>query len=108
MPQNKRTGITVVALTLALGALAGAAVHAQDQHPPGDQARHEDQGRRGDQTSRDKGDQNRHDQGAGDADRYRKMHPRAAARCHDGFFTNTTDRARACSKHGGIDTWLKE
>ncbi len=38
--------------------------------------------------------------------RYRKGHPGAAARCHDGFFTKTTDRSRACSKHGGIDVWL--
>jgi hypothetical protein len=37
---------------------------------------------------------------------YRHDHPHAAARCHDGFFTNTSDRSRACSKHGGIDVWL--
>ena len=37
---------------------------------------------------------------------YRREHPRAAARCHDGFFTTTTDRTRACSKHGGIQIWL--
>lgn len=36
----------------------------------------------------------------------RRAHPRAAARCHDGFFTTTRDRSRACSKHGGIDIWL--
>lgn len=106
MPQNKRKGITVVALTVALGALGAAAAHAQDQPRPDEQAHHEDQGRHGDQAKHDEGDQGRHDQG--DADRYRKMHPRAAARCHDGFFTNTSDRSRACSKHGGIDVWLKE
>jgi hypothetical protein len=39
--------------------------------------------------------------------RYRKAHPHAAARCHDGFFTNTADRSRACSKHGGLDVWLQ-
>ena len=38
--------------------------------------------------------------------RYRREHPHAAARCHDGFFTRTTDRNRACSKHDGIDVWL--
>ena len=38
--------------------------------------------------------------------RYRHDHPRAAARCHDGFFTTTKDRNRACTKHGGIDVWL--
>jgi len=37
---------------------------------------------------------------------YRREHPRAAARCRDGFFTTTTDRTRACSKHGGIQIWL--
>ncbi|HEY6453023.1 MAG TPA: hypothetical protein VIX87_10540 [Steroidobacteraceae bacterium] len=37
---------------------------------------------------------------------YRHDHPGAAARCHDGFFTKTTDRNRACTKHGGIDVWL--
>jgi hypothetical protein len=39
-------------------------------------------------------------------DRYRHEHPHAAARCHDGFFTRTSDRNLACSKHGGIDAWL--
>ena len=48
-----------------------------------------------------------HDDGKADpAAQYRHDHPRASARCHDGFFTNTTDRGRACSKHGGIDVWL--
>ena len=38
--------------------------------------------------------------------RYRHDHPGATAHCHDGFFTRTTDRGRACSKHGGIDVWI--
>jgi hypothetical protein len=38
--------------------------------------------------------------------RYRHDHPHSSARCHDGFFTRTTDRNRACRKHGGIDVWL--
>lgn len=42
----------------------------------------------------------------GSAAVYRREHPGAAARCHDGFFTHTKDRRRACSKHGGIDVWL--
>jgi hypothetical protein len=37
---------------------------------------------------------------------YRHDHPHASARCHDGFFTTTSDRGRACTKHGGIDVWL--
>jgi len=35
-----------------------------------------------------------------------RTHPHAAARCHDGFFTTTRDRGRACTRHGGIDVWL--
>lgn len=42
------------------------------------------------------------------ADRYRHDHPHSAARCHDGFFTRTTERNLACSKHGGIDVWLMQ
>lgn len=38
--------------------------------------------------------------------RYRREHPSAAARCKDGFFTRTSDRKFACSKHGGVDVWL--
>lgn len=41
-----------------------------------------------------------------DIERYRHEHPRAAARCHDGFFTTTRNRTLACSKHGGIEIWL--
>lgn len=112
--KNSRNGMTVVTLTVALGLLGGAAVHAQEQQRPDDQSRHEDQGHRDDQgRNQDQGrhddnDHGRHDEGGGgDADRYRKDHPHAAARCHDGFFTNTSDRARACTKHGGIDVWLR-
>ena len=110
---HKRSGIAVAALTVALAALGGAAAHAQDQRPD-DQSRHEDQGHRDDQGRdhdqgrHDNNDHARHDEGGGDSDRYRKQHPHAAARCHDGFFTNTGDRGRACSKHGGIDVWLRE
>ena len=38
--------------------------------------------------------------------KYRHDHPHSSARCHDGFFTSTSDRNRACRKHGGIDVWL--
>jgi hypothetical protein len=48
-----------------------------------------------------------HDDNRGDpAAQYRHDHPHASARCHDGFFTSTHDRGRACTKHGGIDVWL--
>jgi hypothetical protein len=48
------------------------------------------------------GDRRGDDQAA----RYRHDHPHSSARCHDGFFTSTRDRNRACTKHGGIDIWL--
>jgi hypothetical protein len=100
-----RCGLAVGVLTLALGGL-GSTVHAQDQDQQGDHVRHEQPARQDEQHARDEA---RHDEHAagGDVERYRKAHPHAAARCHDGFFTNTTSRARACSKHGGIDVWLR-
>ena len=55
-----------------------------------------------DQKAEEHHDDNRPDPAA----QYRHDHPHASARCHDGFFTNTHDRGRACSKHGGIDVWL--
>ena len=45
--------------------------------------------------------------GGDDVDALRHAHPRASARCPDGFFTTTRERARACTKHGGIDIWLE-
>ncbi len=51
----------------------------------------------------------RRNNGAGATDRIadlHRSHPHAAARCHDGFFTTTRNRSRACSRHGGIDVWL--
>lgn len=59
-----------------------------------------------DQKPAEHRDDHRDDNRADPAAQYRHDHPRAAARCHDGFFTNTHDRGRACSKHGGIDVWL--
>jgi hypothetical protein len=51
-------------------------------------------------------DDDHHDNRPDPAAQYRHDHPHASARCHDGFFTTTQDRGRACSKHGGIDVWL--
>lgn len=48
----------------------------------------------------------RHDDHVDPMAQYRHDHPGASARCHDGFWTRTTDRSRACSKHGGIDVWI--
>jgi hypothetical protein len=55
-----------------------------------------------DQNAQEHHDDNRPDPAA----QYRHDHPHSSARCHDGFFTTTKDRGRACSKHGGIDVWL--
>lgn len=100
-PIHALTG--VAALALVLGASAPSLLQAQDRpDEPHAQApdEHHDAGARGD-------DQRDHsDHGNDDVARLQKAHPHAAARCHDGFFTTTRDRARACSKHGGIDVWL--
>jgi hypothetical protein len=73
----------------------------EDHHEQQPQDHHDDQPamRR---DANDHHDNNRPDP----AVQYRHDHPNAAARCHDGFFTNTRDRGHACSKHGGIDVWL--
>jgi len=132
---TSRNRNTLVAVAVALCTVAGGSVYAQEQQRPDDQARHdqyrnsdqnhddtrargegqarhedrgrhEDEGRHQDQRRHE--DQDRHDEHSGDIERYRREHPRAAARCHDGFFTNTMDRGRACSRHGGIEIWLRE
>jgi hypothetical protein len=108
MARKFHQGLAVGLLALALSSL-GASVHAQDQDRPNDQTRHEKQTRQDEGHAR--GDA-QHEGHAGhattaDLDRYRRAHPHAAARCTDGFFTNTTDRHRACSKHGGVNVWLR-
>ena len=75
----------------SLTAMVPVAVYAQD---------HQDDQQR--QDAQDHHDDNRPDPAA----QYRHDHPHASARCHDGFFTTTKDRGRACTKHGGIDVWL--
>jgi hypothetical protein len=89
-----------LSVALALAAVGTANLYAQDR--PDDQ---HDQNSAQDHRAQP----NDHAPARGDDDtiaRYRKAHPGYAARCHDGFFTKTSDRSRACSKHGGIDTWL--
>ena len=88
---------TLLALTaIAMIGLAPAVAGAQDR--PDDH-----HAMRGD----DHRDEHRDDRRGDDAvERYRHDHPHSSARCHDGFFTSTRDRNRACSKHGGIDVWL--
>jgi hypothetical protein len=84
-------------LALALAAAAPSTVRAQD--------RPDDRNDQHDQMPAN----HRDDHPAARPDpvvQYRHDHPRASARCHDGFFTTTSDRSRACTKHGGIDVWL--
>jgi hypothetical protein len=98
--------LVLALLALALTAVLPSALHAQDR--PDD--RHDQH----DQMPADHRDDHaaarpevRHDDARPDpVVQYRHDHPRASARCHDGFFTTTSDRSRACSKHGGIDVWL--
>jgi hypothetical protein len=80
---------------------------ADDQRRTDDQHHSDDQRRTDDQHHSDDQRHHGYDRNAGDpADRYRHDHPRASARCHDGFFTTTRDRDRACTRHGGIEVWL--
>ena len=96
---------TLLALTaLAMTGLAPAIASAQDR-PDDHRAMRADDHR--DEHRDDRRDEHRDDRGGNDAAaRYRHDHPHSSARCHDGFFTSTHDRNRACSKHGGIDIWL--
>lgn len=109
-------GLASLSLT-ALVPLTVCAQDRQDEHrdqpPPqrGDQTRHDDQSTKHDDQATKHDDQTRRDNHPGgdrgdQATQYRHDHPRASARCHDGFFTTTRDRSRACSKHGGIDVWI--
>ncbi|MGC2459956.1 MAG: hypothetical protein WA446_03125 [Steroidobacteraceae bacterium] len=103
MRQHFLQPFVLALLALALTAVAPSTLHAQDR--PDD---HHDQ-----MPAEHRGDhgaarpEERHDDARPDpAVQYRHDHPRASARCHDGFFTTTRDRNRACTKHGGIDIWL--
>ena len=97
--------LTITAL--AMTALAPALVSAQDRP---DERRPDE--RRPDEHQVMKADEHRDDHKRDDArgddqmQRYRHAHPHSSARCHDGFFTTTHDRNRACTRHGGIDVWL--
>jgi hypothetical protein len=122
MSQQLWKPVMLAVASLSLSALVPLTVGAQDraeEHQDQRAPEHQDEqkGRddRDDQKGRDdrddRGDQTRredhHDDNRGDpAAQYRHDHPRASARCHDGFFTTTHDRSRACTKHGGIDVWI--
>ena len=92
---------TLLALTaLAMSGLAPVVAGAQDR-PDDHRAMRADE-HRDEHRDDNRGDNRGDDQTA----RYRHDHPHSSARCHDGFFTSTKDRNRACTKHGGIDVWL--
>jgi hypothetical protein len=100
MPKQlfKPTLLAVAALALgAMAPLAGAQDHPQD-HPTQD--------RPADNHAMRADDHGGDHRAVDPAVKYRHDHPNASARCHDGVFTTTKDRARACTKHGGIDVWL--
>lgn len=99
MDQHSWKPLVLALAAFALTAVVPATVSAQD-HPED----HRDQ--RSDDHRDQKAEEHRDDNRSDPAAQYRHDHPRASARCHDGFFTNTHDRGRACSKHGGIDIWL--
>jgi beta-xylosidase len=87
---------------LAMTALTPALVSAQDR--PDDRRPDEHQVMKADvHPNEHKSDDHRNDD---QLQRYRHDHPHSSARCHDGVFTTTKDRNRACTKHGGIDVWL--
>jgi hypothetical protein len=87
---------------LAMTALTPALVSAQDR--PDERRPDEHQVMKADEhRDEHKGDDHRNDD---QVQRYRHDHPHSSARCHDGVFTTTKDRNRACTKHGGIDVWL--
>jgi hypothetical protein len=89
--------ILLALAAFSLAAVTPLTVRAQD-HP-------EEHQQKSDEHHDDNRDR-RDDQRGDPATQYRRDHPHSSARCHDGFFTSTHDRNRACSKHGGIDVWL--
>ncbi len=84
-------------------------LHAQDRPRDDQNMRQADQDRPADhRDDHARPDNQRSDRGDDRVVKWRQDHPHAAAHCHDGFFTRTSDHNRACSKHGGVDVWLNE
>jgi hypothetical protein len=89
---------------IAMTALTPVLVSAQDR--PDDRKPDEHKVMKADDHRDDHKNNDDHRNGDDQVQQYRHDHPRSSARCHDGFFTTTKDRNRACTKHGGIDVWL--
>jgi hypothetical protein len=114
MRQHCWKPFALVIVALALTAVGPSSLHAQDRpddrHDEKPAEHHDDHAaaRPDDRRPDDRRpDDRRPDDRRPDAsEQYRHDHPGASARCHDGFFTKTPDRNRACSRHGGIDVWL--
>jgi hypothetical protein len=111
------TALTLAAFDPLLSQAQDSGAQRDDQQAQKDAGRVQSQaaqeGRANDRINNDpslNNDQSRRQDdvhGAGDrATELHRTHAHAAARCHDGFFTTTRDRARACTRHGGIDAWL--
>jgi ABC-type nickel/cobalt efflux system permease component RcnA len=91
--------LAAFSLTAMIPLSVSAQDHQDDHH---DQKAQDHQDDHSAMRRDDHHDENRPDPAA----QYRHDHPHSSARCHDGFFTSTHDRSRACTKHGGIDVWL--
>ena len=91
--------LCALALGVVVPSFAGAQDRPDDRHEQVPADRHDDR-------PAARADVRHVDNRADPAEKYRHDHPHASARCHDGFFTTTGDRSRACRKHGGIDVWL--
>jgi hypothetical protein len=96
-------GIAALSLIAMVPVTVCAQEHPEDHH---DQRPDEHPAPQRDDHPAPPRDDHRDNDRADPVVKYRHDHPRASARCHDGFFTTTQDRGRACSKHGGIDVWL--
>jgi ABC-type nickel/cobalt efflux system permease component RcnA len=91
--------LAAFSLTAMIPSSVSAQDHQDDHH---DQKAQDHQDDHSAMRRDDHHDESRPDPAA----QYRHDHPHSSARCHDGFFTSTHDRSRACTKHGGIDVWL--
>jgi hypothetical protein len=99
--------LAAFSLTAMVPLSVSAQDHQDDHHDQKAQDHHDDHSamQRDDHSAMQRDDH--HDESRPDPSaQYRHDHPHSSARCHDGFFTSTHDRGRACTKHGGIDVWL--
>jgi hypothetical protein len=111
MPNQIWKPVILAAAAISLTAMVPLTVCAQDHpeehHEQKAEEHHDDHSAmRSDDHSAMRRDDHHDDNRPDPIVQYRHDHPHASARCHDGFFTATHDRGRACTKHGGIDVWI--